>query len=470
MDNPKNTIVFFDDYMLREYSGIRKRLLYPRFIDALPTEKPDEIGGQMVYHEKNDTYLLYRKAIAANKDGATPFNVYTSKDLTGWKKEEPTEFLSDINVVSPFVSYDRYEKYPGIRLKCAFITKNACGQSASIATSADGIHWENHPEYSFCSYNSDTANNIFYNPIFNEYQVLLRSGFVERRVFCETSPDLKKWSKPRCLMSPTPFDEPCTEYYGLVAFPQDGYFLGYLWKYLPPTHDTPRHKMAGKADTYLVYSYDGNNWTFADTKPLIERPLPPAHGCMCIYLSGLHQPKDCEWVLSGDIRRIDHACGFKPSYPDSIRPKIALEEGFAATGIYKIRKHGFAALESLAQESEVTFKRIVLHGPELLININSACGWAKFQISDENGVISGFSYKESVVFHDQNLTDFKPVWNEKDISELYGKSIILQIKMYASLLFAVYGDFYSHTGNTPSISLGDSAAPDIKLQNLHHKE
>ncbi len=388
-----------------------------------------------------------------------PFTIYKSRNLCDWENINTCDIFSDPQILAPFISYDRFEKDPDMRFKCAYNKKIDDHIKGMIAVSPDGIHWGNHAKYIFCNHYSDTANNIFYNQIFDEYQIHLRSGFVDRRIFCETSSDLSLWDKPRCLMSPAPADESCTEYYGLVALPQDGYFLGYLWKYLPPMHDTPRHKMAGKADTYLVYSYDGNNWILADTRALIERPLPPSQGCMCVYLSGLHQPKGGEWIISGDIRRIDHACGFKPSYPDSVRPKIAQEEGFAALGIYTIRKQGFAALESLAQKSEVILKRIVMYGSELYININSACGWAKFQISDDNGVIPGFSYDESVVFKDSDSTEYMPKWKSGNISKLCGKSIILQIKMYASLLFAVYGEFYNHTGELPSKSLGDSAVP-----------
>lgn len=131
----------------------------------------------------------------------------------------------------------------------------------------------------------------------------------------------------------------------------------------------------------LVYSYDGNCWNIAYDRPVVERPLPPAHGSAGIYLSSLDESPDGEsLILSGDIRRVDHGCGFKPAYPNSELPKLANKEGFAATGIYKARKEGFVALESISSEAEITFKRIVLNGDDLFFNICAPLGWAKFQI------------------------------------------------------------------------------------------
>ncbi len=462
----KNTILFFDDYMLRSYVGVRKRFFNAQnmSLDILP-DNPKEVGGRIMYTPESNNYRFWRKVLDINTDKIIQIKVYSSDDLKSWQEMPEYRISAEDDATKGFlgghITRDKFEPDPQKRYKSTYMIKNKDNTGTGmIAESPDGLHWNTDTDNVYCNHISDTINNTFYNPIFNEYQTILRAGFIERRIFCKTSKDMKSWSKARCLMMPNPHDEPCVEYYGMSVFPMDGYFLGYLWKYKPPMFDSAKTKMAGKTDTYLVYSYDGFCWNFASDSPVVERPMPPAHGSASIYLSSLDESIDNKsWILSGDIRRIDHACGFKPVYPDSEIPKLAKQEGFAATGLYEVRKEGFAALESISNESEITFKRIMLNGEDLFFNICAPLGWAKFQICDDKGVIPGYSYEDNIAFMDGDEIRYRPEWKNKDLSALKGKSIIIQVKMYTCLLFSVTGDFYTHNGYFPAVSLGNQDNP-----------
>lgn len=463
----KNTIVFFDDYMLWDYQGIRKRIFKAENmgIDIL-TDSPKEIGGRVMYDSDRKVYKFWKKVLDINSDSITKMKAYESQDLRNWTEVLDENISADDEsrsmLLRGHVAMDRFEPDPAKKFKCTYIDRNPDHSgNGYIATSPDGISWEEGKENNFCNHISDSINNTFYNPVTKEYQTILRGGFIERRIFSKTSKDLKNWSGLRCLMSPTPEDEPCTEYYGMVVFPQEGYFLGYLWKYLPPKNDTAKTKMAGKADTHLVYSYDGNCWNEAYRTPLVDRPLPPAHGSAGIYLATMNDSTDGKsWILSGDIRRIDHACGFKPVYPDSEIPALAKKEGFAATGLYSIRKEGFVALESISNQSEITFKRILLNNDDLAFNISAPLGWAKFQISDNDGIIPGFSFDDCIPFMDDDQIRYRPQWKSNHLSELKGRSIIVQVRMYTALLFSMSGDFHIHNAYFPMESLGNPSGID----------
>ena len=248
----KNTILFFDDYMLKSYVGIRKRFFDAKnmSIDIVP-ENPKEAGGRMLYIPECGEYRFWRKVLDINTDRITQLKIYSSKDLLDWKEMPEYRIDAQDDATKSFIAgsivRDKYEPDPEKRYKCAYRLKNKDNTgNGYIATSPDGLNWNMDNPSVFSDYISDTFNNIFYNPIFDEYQIVLRGGFIERRIFCKTSKDMKSWSKSRCLMMPNPNDEPCTEYYGLIVFPQEGYFLGYLWKYNPPMFDTAKTKMAGK--------------------------------------------------------------------------------------------------------------------------------------------------------------------------------------------------------------------------------
>lgn len=457
----RNTIVFFDDYMLREYEGVRRRIFTGRKIGELLPTREREIGGRMIRDPESGVYRHWRRELEINSDSIVNETVSESTDLREWTEMSADRLPKDVTFVPGHVTRDDFEPDPTMRYKKTHIERRPDNTGDGyIYTSPDGLVWTEHRDYHFCSHISDTANNVFYNQVLGGYQCILRGGFVERRIFATWSDDLISWSKPRCLMMPGPDEEPCVEYYGLVVFPQEGYFLGYLWKYLPPMYDSPSNRMAGKTDTFLVYSYDANCWNFVSDQPVVARPMPPQHGSTGIYLNSLDPgPDGHNWVLSGELRRIDHACGFKPAYPDSEIPRRGREEGWAATGLFEIRREGFAGLESNAMESRILFKRIVMQGDELLANLCAPLGWAKFQLRGKDGVIPGFSFDDCVPFADDDCIRHAVSWKNHSLSELRGQSVSLEIRMNTAIVFSVSGDFHVQPGNSPMISLGDTRQP-----------
>lgn len=459
----KNTILFFDDYMLKEYTGVRKRVFKGKKFHEIETLSPKEAGGRMLYDKKTKKYRFWRKVLVLNEDKIASVKIYESSDMIEWEEISKDRQSGSDACLKGFISRDDFEKDENKRYKITYIDRNEDNSgNGYIGISPDGLNWNDTKEYNFCKHISDTGNNTFYNPIFDEYQTIIRGGFIDRRVFCVSSKDMKNWTKPRCLLTTKPNDEPCTEYYGLIVYPQEGYFMGILWKYLPPMYDTPNTKMAGKTDSFMVYSYDGYCWNFVSDEPVVERPLPPENGSTGIYLNTLDLSTDEEeWILSGELRRVDHACGFKPCYPDSELPKLAKEEGFAATGIYKIRREGLVALESISFDSSIVFKRIILHGDDLFFNISAPLGIVKFQIKDKNEIIDGFSFDDCIPFENEDEVRYRPKFKNNDISELKGRPIIIELKMDTALIFSVSGDFYVQPGYFPMKSLGDTSQPNI---------
>lgn len=461
----KNTILFFDDFMLKEYTGVRKRFFTGKQISVVPPETIGQLGGSIIYHPPADTYRLWRATITFDtQKGAAKIDVYESSDLLNWERITDHR-LSGMELFKQdgHVYRDDYEPDPEKRYKLNRIIREP-GKKGNgyLSFSADGLHWQYDKEYQFCSHLSDAVNRTFYNPVLGEYETILRGSHVDRRVFCIYSKDMINWTNPRCILMTRPCEEPCVEYYGLTPFPQEGYFLGFAYKYFPPMFDTGRKKTAGNTDSYLVYSYDGNYWNFASENPVVERPLPPQYGCNGIYLSSLDiTPDKMNWMLAGDLRRGDHGADIEWENSDSGLRGIARQEGLSALGIYSVRREGFVAYESTARKALMTFHRIVMHGDDLFFNISAPIGWIRFQISDTDGVIPGFSFDDCIPFIEDDQIRYRPVWKERDIKELKGQSIFVQVQMYTALIFAVLGDFYVQPGTFPMKSLGDPSMPEL---------
>ena len=49
-------------------------------------------------------------------------------------------------------------------------------------------------------YTSDAYNQIYYNPYTQEYGLLHRAAYVDRRIALRTSKDLINWSEPKTIM------------------------------------------------------------------------------------------------------------------------------------------------------------------------------------------------------------------------------------------------------------------------------
>ncbi len=454
-----NTFVFYDDFMLWKYEGIRRRVFRPVHIPEATFWKPSITGGTVLWcPEVNKYRMWYSKIPDITKDWGRFSEFAESEDGLDWHApgcgEEKSRLAPAVEVMRDEHANNHRERY-----KCVYIDyKGEYNSKGYIAVSPDGIHWTGDKRYKFCEHASDTKNNLFYNPVTDEYQVILRANHGDRRICCVRSKDLINWTGPELLMSPDPFDEAVTEYYGLVVFPMEGYFLGYLWVYYTDMNDISTYKMAGKVDTFLVYSYDGLHWNRVSKAPLVERATPPEYGSTNIYMHSIVQTTDKGgWILGAGGNRIDHACGFTPVYPDSRIPKLASGGKRYVNLFYKIRREGFVGMESFGYTASMVFKAVDIVGDDLFFNICAPCGWVKFQIIEKIGkTIKGFTFEDSIPFTGDE-TRYKPVWKEHDLNELKGRRVMIELKMYMAIVFSMSGHIRPHFGLKPQKSLGEVA-------------
>jgi hypothetical protein len=452
-----NTFVFFDDFMLWKYAGIARRVFHPRPVPEATLTGRKMTGGTLLWCPEADRYRLWHSTIPDIAEDWRRFHTFLeSEDGLHWHAPEAGEAAAkdapSIEIMRDALDPDTDRLY-----KCTYIDfENRNDVHGSVAFSRDAVRWRREPASRFCSHNSDTKNCLFYNAVTGEYQMIHRANFMDRRICCARSRDLRLWSRPELLLSPDPFDPPGSEYYGMAVHPQEGYFLGFLSVFHTDMDDPAAAKMAGKVDSLLVYSYDGRVWSKADARPLVERPMPPEFGSCCLYLHSLVPTRDGgSWILQASGTNIDHACGFTPAYPGSKLPEAAERDGYFANLFYTIRREGFVGMEAHGFSAHLVLKPMDLMGGELYFNLCAPRGRVEFQISESPGrPIPGFSFSDSTAFTGDEVRH-KPAWKNGDLAILRGRKVTLELQMYSAVLFSLSGDLRPHHGVKPQASMGD---------------
>jgi len=457
-----NTFLFFDDFMIDNMQSFRKRHFKAKKQSTFHLDKIT--GGHSTVKVGEKYYLLYTTINDyANDWNRTPFYA-TSDDGVNYTPIGP---MKGMNIPgSYYITKDIHTNNPDELYKTVIMkidSNNTYNSKGYVATSGDFLNWNTDTDYKISNHASDSTNNIFYNNVLKKYQIIFRGAYIDRRISTIFSDDLKTWTRPMLILSPTPFDEPLTQYYGMAVYPFNGIFLGALQIYHTDPNDFLSTKMIGKTDAALVYSYNGINWSRVSNEYMIERPLYPEYGSGGIYPMNMVESSDkTEWIIGAGAPINDHGCGFKPAYPDWDFPKASEKIGNTAICFYKIRKFGFTGLESYGYKSYIRFKKIQLLSDNLTFNGISSFGYIKFQIKDENyNVIEGFSFEDCIPFIGDSVS-FSPQFKNKKLAELVNKSIHIEIECRTTILFAMEGDFRPHHGVQPQESLGSPQPLKIK--------
>ena len=452
-----NTFIFFDDFMISSKRGVRRRVFKPVKAGSFYQEGITS-GSSVVYvPEKKQYYLYYNFLPDRSKDWDRESHYAVSSDGIEFK---PMGRVPSVAQTGAYIIYrDDFTDKPEERYKSVIMKVNKEDTTKArgyVAISHDALHWNTDTDYLISRHASDTANNIFYNEVLGKYQIICRGAHVDRRIVSLFSKDLLNWTDPQVVLSPNPFDVEYTQYYGMTVYPDKGYFLGFLQLYYTDEDDTVYTKMAGKVDAALTYSYDGIVWNRVSHEPMVDRPMPPEFGFTTIYFSNMNEsPDGKDWILTAGGGRTDHGWGFKPAYPDSELSDYVKENGNNQLMFYKIRKHGFAGMESYGLKARLNLKRMLLTGPNLSFNLCAPTGTVRYRLVDPQdfSVHPGFDFDDCIPFTGDD-TEFKPSWKNKSIAELEGRFISIEFEMHTAILFSVTGDLAPSPGMQPVPGLG----------------
>jgi hypothetical protein len=298
-----------------------------------------------------------------------------------------------------------------------------CDGSHYLATSEDGIHW-NERASKVIANRIDCYHTIVYDENREEFVSFLRNKLIfsgkqpedyygnTRMVSRVSGTDL--WSEwdtmPTSVLIPDLGD--AKRFYGMPTFRYGGIYWGFLQHF----DENPQ-----TIEIELAFSRDGLDW-----KRLPGRPKILAVGEPGSWDGGMVSTGD-RVIEVGDEWWVYYVGN--NGYHDA-------KDRQSQIGLLKFRKEGFVSLSAGDIDSYVLTRPIRWPGGHLEINSNSKDGFLRVRITDQRrNTIEGFNYDQCISFTGDNIRH-RVAWEEGDISRLEGSIIRLEFKFRNSDLFA----------------------------------
>ncbi len=440
---------FFDDY----WTDFRKSTVKRYFEPSPYSLGPHGAYASLVFEPKRKVFKLFYEVVPdPKKDGVRVLKMsesYDLKEFTPVLNDEGGDVLykGGTGLHGCTVMYDDNATDENRRyVLCGMLDmgdredgSHSNDQTVTLSFSPDGVHWSADRENIVHPRTSDTLNKLFYNPIKNEYSLLMRSAYVDRRISVMRSADLKNWSKPELLIHPAPaYSDGFTQMqlYAMSAKYMNGIFYGLMWRYNTCLYDMEFSKIFGFMEPELYYSYDGVHFMQTSGKPLMQRPAAPNPGCMGLSPNDICESPDGKYyyILCTGAVFCHGSAQSNAEYSKKIKA-MNIKRG---TPIYKIRKDGFCGLESVGKGGEVIFKPMALKSDEIILNINAACGFVRYGLRKKNGeFLEGFSYDDCIPAEFTDDTAFKAKWKTKSANEIIDKQVRLSVELNSAVLYSV---------------------------------
>ncbi len=308
----------------------------------------------------------------------------------------------------------------------------AGGQELRLAFSDDGVDWRDQQENPIFRGQSDTANNVCYNPvrdvIMSYRRPPINAGEIRRIAYAEST-DLITWTQPEHVIVPDELDS-----YSLYCMPvvrYEGVYFGFLHMFYLRRPFTTEGKVEKymKLDVQLAWSRDGKKW---ERHP--ERPLFIETGRDGSYDRGMiHAAKGL----------IVHDDRIEVYYTGSEALHISTMPGESSLCLATLRRDGFVSLDA-PENGNILTKPIECPGGKLRINAKTRKGGSiRVAIRRGDGEHDGErlqnrSYENCVPFTGDGL-DAGVTWKGKpNLNDLTGKAIRIEFLLENAELYSFW--------------------------------
>jgi len=311
-----------------------------------------------------------------------------------------------------------------------------------VATSADGLHWQIDPEANWGSppwYAPDSPMTCHYSEQLQRHVMLLRPRKNDRRLSLQTSADAMKWSERHVCMQPDPLDPPQIQFYGMAVTPYESDYAGFLYVFHNSSsiRTTNLNEMTGTMECQLCYSLNGLFFQRGFRTPFVPLNEPGLPGSAMVYPTCM--------VEAGDELRIYSAASkhLHFGYPSKNAPIPKGQIPATAITVHTLRKDGFTYLASKGNWGVVTTKGLVV-GPEPLhINAQAPYGELRCQVAGLDGrPLQGFTFDDCVPFREQDSLRWEPHWRQRQLTQISGQPVRLQLLMRNARVYAIRGDIH----------------------------
>lgn len=443
----KKTLLFFDDKRLNRLDNVVRRIGEPVLIPESIYRDPytvtawgypsvffDEASGKwrMLYLGWTDVNLGHRfPLIAESDDGLKWAPRDTTSDIDLPDREFPHQVLPldhfsewPACYIDPFAS-------PGERIKGLVVYHSSKHHIATrLWVSPDGIQWTLKEGVEWQKTGPDPGVSVFWNSVRKSYTFTTRPDWTDRRIAVFETRDWKHFTEPELALQADALDQPLTQLYGMPVFPYADYYIGFLWLYhtVPQVKGFSPHKFkGGHVDCQLAYSLNGWHFQRFLRTPFIGIGSPGEPTAGCVYPSSMVEKEDDSLWIYASAGTHEHA--FIPPGSGSILT-------------YRLRKDGFAYLESANGTGVVGTVTLLWKGGDLELNVQSPHGLARVQVTTPEGnPIPGYTFEEC-----EGLTGDETAWvprwsGKKTMPELANRTIRIEVELFSARLYAIRGQF-----------------------------
>ena len=203
--------------------------------------------------------------------------------------------------------------------------------------------------------------------------------------------------------------------YNHDAIAYESLFIGFFSIWQGPENNVCDSLGIHKRNEILVgYSRDGFHWD----RPVMDRFMG-VDDRLNAWNRGNMQSIGGVPIIVGDSLYF---------YSSGRAPGQDLWDGNMSTGLFMLRRDGFASLSAIGEPGYVTTKNLKFDGNYLFVNADASNGQLLAELLDEKGnVIEGYS-KDLCTPLQSNSTSYKIEWNkERDLGELPEK---VRVKFY----------------------------------------
>lgn len=458
----KTTLCFLDDFWLDCKKNVVRQWYSPKLISTFKDDNfqacvypsiawCSEIGKYRIWYEGSPdlTFDAVRYLAVAESRNGEQWELANIQDKADdiCRKYKNVAYSGHGGIHGTSVFRDEFEKKPEWRYKAVGMTRTDRGRELPrgrmpliLSTSPDGVTWTEHGENPIYPFTSDTYNCIYYNPVFNEYNVIFRAGYVDRRICLIKSKDLINWSEPKLIVHPdSEYSEGnySVQLYAMSSYWNNGIFFGFMWRFHTSMIDEDLAKMNGFMDSELMYSYDGEYWMHTTRKPIIEKPQSPEYGFNQVnFTSMAESPEKDKWLMIATVSRMPHisAKDYKEVYE-------RLKGELVRINVYSLRKDGFCGIEACGTNGKIITKSFQMLKPDLTFNVAAETGMVRAAILDASGKpFEGFSYEDCIPIKN-NGVEITPQWKEHKLCELEGKRFRIGLELCSATLYSISGTF-----------------------------
>jgi len=450
-------ILFLDNWMLERCECLERTWVSPTCVGELLTHGyPGWQGffpGQVFYDQRLGHYVMYVTACPPDIDPAAGCNPtfcfrLQSDDLYNWPGptfdvqsrpawkgftevvvDEAGELIGHGDITSLAGTPHAERGYVW-----AFVPADRKKRFSFPGFSDDGLRFKIDWEHPFREMRNDTWGGVVWNERAGLYQLSSRPEWTDRRIALVTTPDLAHFAAPLTVLQPDAFDRIRTEFYGMPTVRYEDLFIGMLQVYTPDTFETARVKYGGRVQIELAYSYNGLNWYRPARLPFLPNRDFGQMGAGGIYGGSLLRTSAGKLLIFAAASRAEHSS-----------PQPNISGGL----LYELRLDGFCSLKTWGRDGVLGTKALVPQSGQMKLNLRTAPhAWARVQLLDGQTAepLAGYTFDEAIPISGDHLFA-EPTWKEhRDLSELVGRPIRVEIALREAELFAIRMDYQPFIG------------------------